>query len=664
MRKPILLLPALLLAYISQAQDAVMNAPDDMVVITEQPEGLMKIYNRTGYVINDGNISSTSPAEQTGFMTVVFAEDNIVYIEDPVSEHAYNRWAKGTLSEDGTTISLPLGQYIDYIRSFDMALSLNVLTYDETLNTFIPDEEATEITYTIDGDNIVLNGTNRQRILGTVFRPFRDFMELDGNWSGTGDYASVYTPFDEETCTPPANLKTTSLKMSASMYGGVDWEQLTTDVTIGEDGKDFYLQGITNYVPKGWIKGTRSGNTITFPSGQFIGTYNGAPFYVVGARIIDGAYTISDFTFEDNGQGTLTSKDYIFITTEKDQLVYVVYYLGITLSNEEDILISIPDNLEPVIYTVNYQYHQQGSNSLSRATKFIKVATDDNSLYIKGLWSQTPDGWAKADIDGDQLTFNMPQYLGTYDNGYGLVYPFYLIAFDTETGELLPQATMHYDADTGTFNQASAGLGISINKTSFLAVQEYYSPTFTKYNDVPATPAKPVITDFSGNDGKSAYIMVSITGRADNGILLDPEQLGYQFYLDIEQDVQPFVLTADRFEKLTEDMTVIPYLFIDNDERGYDIVYIDEHQRKVFLNTDPSLINRIGVQTVYSGGGEERRSDIVWKTLKDYNGIEHVGDVATAPQQTPPAYNLQGQRISRQPAKGIFIRDGRKVVVK
>ncbi|MBQ8452606.1 MAG: hypothetical protein IJ539_02385 [Prevotella sp.] len=663
MRRPVLMLLFLMVALMALAQDKPQKAPDDMVIITEQPEGQLKIYNRSGYVVRDDNLNASTPTEQTGVMSMVFAEDNVVYIEDPVSEHAYNRWVRGTLSDDGTTVTLPLGQYIDYIQSFDMALALNVLYYDDTQNTFIPDEEATEITYTINGDNVVLNGTSRQRILGTVYKPFRDFMELDGQWTGTGDYQSVYTPFDGEACTPPAGLETESLKMNASMFGGLDWEQLTTDVSIGEDATGFYLQGITTYIPKAWIKGSRSGDTITFPSGQFIGTCNGVPFYVVGARIIDGSYTVSDITFEDDGKGTLTSKDYIFITTEKDQLVYVVYYLGVTLSNKADELVSVPDDLEPATYLVNFQYHPQGSNTLSRTTKFIKVATHDGSLFVKGLWAQTPDGWARGDIDGDQLTFDLPQYLGTYDNEHGLVYPFYLIGFNTETGELLPKVTLHYDSATGTIDKASAGLGISINKTSFLAVQEYYNPVFTKFNDVPAVPSRPVITDFNGTDEKSAYITVNINGRSLNGTLIDPEQLGYQFYTDIEQDVQPFVLTTDRFERLTEDMTVIPYLFIDNDEQGYDIVYLDEHTRKVYLNTDPTVINRIGVQTVYTGGGEERRSDIVWKELKDYTGIDTTLSVDTESQPVHPAYNLQGQRVAPG-YKGIVVANGRKTVKK
>jgi len=663
MRRPVLMLLFLMVALMSLAQDKPQKAPDDMVIITEQPEGQLKIYNRSGYIVKDDNLNTSTPTAQTGVMSIVFAEDNVVYIEDPVSEHAYNRWIKGTLSADGTTITLQLGQYLDYIQSFDMALTLNVLDYDEAQGTFIPDEEAKEITYTVDGDQIILNGTSRQRILGTVYRPFRDFMDLDGKWTGTGDYESVYTPFDGVLSTPPPGLETTTLKMSTSMYGGVEWEQLTTDVNIGEDGNDVYLQGITTYVSKGWLKGTRNGNTVTFPSGQFIGTYNGAPFYVVGARIIDGNYTICDFTFEDDGQGTLTSKDYIFITTEKDQFVYVVYYLGVTISNAEDALVDVPEGLEPATYIVNYQYHPQGSNSLARANKFIKVARHDNSLYIKGLGAQTPDGWVKGDIDGDRLTFDLPQYLGTYDDGYGLVYPFYFIAFDTVTGELLPEATLHYDDATGTFDEASTGLGISINKTSFLTAQEYYNPIFTKFNDVPAVPSRPVITDFNGEDEKSAYITVNINGRSLNGGLIDPEQLGYQFYTDIEQDVQPFVLTTDRFERLTEDMTVIPYLFIDNDEQGYDIVYLDEHTRKVYLNTDPTVINRIGVQTVYTGGGEERRSDIVWKELKDYTGIDTTLSVATESQPVHPAYNLQGQRVAPG-YKGIVVANGRKTVKK
>jgi hypothetical protein len=68
-------------------------------------------------------------------------------------------------------------------------------------------------------------------------------------------------------------------------------------------------------------------------------------------------------------------------------------------------------------------------------------------------------------------------------------------------------------------------------------------------------------------------------------------------------------------------MTAVPYGFTD----GYDFydtkVYLDDLYTEDF--------NRIGIQSIYAGGGEERRSEISWFTLRDYDdeGIDPASEV-------------------------------------
>ena len=59
-------------------------------------------------------------------------------------------------------------------------------------------------------------------------------------------------------------------------------------------------------------------------------------------------------------------------------------------------------------------------------------------------------------------------------------------------------------------------------------------------------------------------------------------------------------------------MTAIPYGYTDN---------FDFFITKVYLNTLYSEDwNKVGIQSIYTGGGEEHRSEISWFTLKDYGG--------------------------------------------
>ena len=633
--------------------------PDGVQIITEQPEGELRIYSRSGFAVTDNGEGSIITDRQTGLLSVVFADNGVVYLEDPVSGYAWNCWVEGSLSADGTTITLPVGQYIDYLRTFDIGTILAVLDYDDNLHTYVMDASTTAVTYTIEGETIRLNGTNEDRILGTVYRPFSSFPELDGQWQGVGDFESTYEPFAEALITPPGDAYFESSTFNTSIFDGVEWTAFSTPVTLATAGSDVYLQGVTTYCSKGWIKGTRDGDRVTFPTGQFIGTSNGAPFYVLGGRLQNGNIVNSDITFTIDASGTYTSTDYIFITTEKTEFVYVVYYLGTTITNVEDQLVVAPDQLDIETYTLDYGYLEQNAMNLLQDTKFVKVGFSGDEVYVKGLWEEVPDAWVKGTIAGKKVSFSTPQYLGKVDNGYGLTYPFYLISFDTESGILTDGVQLDYDAATGTMatdplriTSQQRALGISINKTSFLAVSEFYNPIFRRFNEVVATPASPTFDDFFlGDESGGEYALVSIKATDTAGQLLNPEKVGYRFYLDTEHDIVPFTLTPDRFDMLTEPMTTIPYLFTDSDE-GYDIILLSDGQRKVFFNRSMDEVNRVGVETVYTGGGEERCSPIVWLTLRDFTGI-------TSPdlgRQTVVAeYDVQGRRVGTS-ARGLVIR--------
>ena len=246
------------------------DALSDYGVITEQPAGELKTYDRSGYAYY---VVSDYPRRgaQTGTMDVVFAEGNEVYIKDPLSKLIVNTWVKGTLSDDGTTITLSLGQNIQYDTEVGQPIAIKMVEYDEDYEEFsvLP---TSQVTYTISGDQIKLNGTSTYTCLGAVWAESNE-------WAGFADYNSVYTPaITDEPVVLPDGLTTEVYKFKGSEYQG---GELQYNTNVAMDGNDIYVQGILADMPNAWIKGTRQEGTVTFESGQYLGTLAGNAVYMV-----------------------------------------------------------------------------------------------------------------------------------------------------------------------------------------------------------------------------------------------------------------------------------------------------------------------------------------------------------------------------------------------
>ena len=109
-----------------------------------------------------------------------------------------------------------------------------------------------------------------------------------------------------ELVTPPANLKTETYYVTGkSKYWDGDeniWisSDILGDVQIGFDNNDVYIQGLCEYLGDAWVKGTRSGNKIVFPTGQYMGTDEGDDCYFVGQD--KNTYAIVDVVLNYNAQ--------------------------------------------------------------------------------------------------------------------------------------------------------------------------------------------------------------------------------------------------------------------------------------------------------------------------------------------------------------------------
>ncbi len=148
-----------------------------------------------------------------------------------------------------------------------------------------------------------------------------------------------------------------------------------------------------------------------------------------------------------------------------------------------------------------------------------------------------------------------------------------------------------------------------------------------------------------------------------NGDLLDLAKLYLNVYID--DSTEPYVFTPEVYGSLDANVTNLPYEYDDNDDFEYWITGNGRHAL-AFYTADAE---RIGIQSVYMGGGQEKRSAIVYYDFTNKTststGINSASATATG---KVTYYDLSGRRVDN-PTKGLYIKqvigaDGSKKTVK
>ena len=227
-------------------------------IITEQPAGtLYSDMYRTGTLFNNG-YKKTFDAYAGD---IVISKDNKkVYIQNfcPVMSTG---WIVGDMDENG-------------IVSFNFPQAV-------LQSTSLSDESETEVSYAykgiIDEKNamISLDKTSQtvkfqwdgSKLSQVNADDFICLMTAAGKFRGYGSYNNVFEKVTDTPVTMPSNLKKQTYRMTYTDY--TTQELTAKEVTFAFNGNDVYLGGFFNDY---WIKGTKSGNKISFPAPQYLGT--------------------------------------------------------------------------------------------------------------------------------------------------------------------------------------------------------------------------------------------------------------------------------------------------------------------------------------------------------------------------------------------------------
>lgn len=232
------------------------KAPARVDIITEQPEGNLVTYIRSGEYLTV-SLYGYITDQQTGQVKVVYDQDGkTVYIQDPLCYgEGQGVWVKGELNDDGTAISVPVGQYVAYNEGDGYGLILSWgateaidLGDDFYWVMFTPDESVEAVTYAVDAE---------QGTISLVGSEGDAFAEEPNNWNALGvagiwdddlsvatiEWKTVWTEMGDAVPAVPANPEATEFFDCGDESG---FTRFDFNINLEDvDGNPLYADNVT-----------------------------------------------------------------------------------------------------------------------------------------------------------------------------------------------------------------------------------------------------------------------------------------------------------------------------------------------------------------------------------------------------------------------------------
>lgn len=441
------------------------------------------------------------------------------------------------------------------------------------------------------------------------------------------------------------------------------------------DNKTIYINNpIGAYYSDAWIKGERTtGDTIEvklpqqFVHEEYDGMNNDAWLYkLVPVKVEQDGETYTTFKPDSTSQTVkyVWRNDSIVLvnTTQDSKLLgmcteagewygYGDYIQQYTVFDQQPV--APKDETKATQMSITYY------DSGQRYGRVKKAVREGNDIYIAGLNENIPSGWAKGTISGNKATFSGHQYMGldSVTASYAFFEPVsHNMVWDSEIGDSIESLTLadaitfDYDADKGTLSTDSTFVANQGYKM-FNQVFTYDGATIEPWTEKAATPlavdaSTMSYMPFSEEYGYGLLAFAPSEFDAD-GYILDANKLYYSIYLDDD------VLTID-----PDDYTLFPYETTEIPFTYSDMLDFVNYAGMWQVYTFVTGIDRIGVQMIYKGGGEVRKSAITYisATNEDPSAVSNVAQTGKVAGVTYT--DLSGRRVSR-PGKGLFIQTTR-----
>jgi hypothetical protein len=480
---------------------------DDVELTTDRPAGDYRVYTRGGSSLMldwDG----VYLCEQSIFYAeVVFADNGDVWLRNTIAYINNNIWIKGTLSADGTKISIPSGIELSYDTWSDAYVYLYPCSFSESTGDAAINTDLSEITFSIADNVISLDNTSADSHIGI------GGFYADGTWTGMMDVETVYTPSNVAVVIPPAGLETSRyqlLSINEDYSEGVDLDNLKgVFVSIGRDGNDLYMCGLIEGDASIWVKGTIAGNGVTFAKGQLAGVSYGYPVYLEGVtyeiKTYDWGwsyyeYTLDegDITFTLGDDGSLTNASlHLMLSTSTEEVSPLAVYVSPEITPEYTGA-AVPKT--PTFTSVGCWDDEAGNPYYAAAIRTSQIDSENHLLDRSKMFYA-------VEVNGESFTFDPSTYATlteamtevplSYDDNdffisYGSYQTFYIFRTDVTS---LGVKVIYYGGDTR-----------SETPTTLYAIDGIKDVTV----DTPATDIPATVYDLAGCPVNSASLTPGI----------------------------------------------------------------------------------------------------------------------------------------------------------
>lgn len=280
---------------------------------------------------------------------------------------------------------------------------------------------------------------------------------------------------------------------------------------------------------------------------------------------------------------------------------------------------------------------------------------NDGSVYVKGVFQEFPDAWIKGTFDGTKAVFKSGQYVG-YNSKYACFSYFDAATTATEKDEDGEEYLVYVLADEIAFDVDLTTMTMTTDRNFLLNTNKNdkvdyicarYQPIIKSYSEQPGTPQNPQFVKYSAynDEDEYGYANVYIPIFDTNGHLMNSDKVYYNYYIDGEK----VTFKPGQYFLLDEEITDLPYYFRDTQLYNGDIFTSDAlHTCYIYFTG----YERFGVQTTYTGGGEEHSSEIIY--YQDPSAINALQSDINATIKNVVYHDLAGRAISK-PNKGLYI---------
>ena len=409
-----------------------------------------------------------------------------------------------------------------------------------------------------------------------------------------------------------------------------------------------------------WIKAEPAGDgkyVVTLPQ-LYILDY-GDPYYAYcmhydeeeGMPVVEEEGQI-EFTWE-NGVLTQLGDKFIGLCDATADWFYMADQ-HIVYAPQTDEAITVPENMYVQGYTMTYL--SDPTDLTKTKETIVSIAIDGEDIYMGNLNNNNPDSYIKGHLADGKATFPTRQYLGVdaYYNGhiYVLTGDAYV---DTETYgspvfnyNLNDEIVFNVDEDARNIvAEWPASMITNVGPTTLSIISDYVAPGLVAFDEVPAVPATPIFTDedlMVNNASGWSVLHFTIPTVDVDGNKLNENKL----YYNIIVDDAVYTFEPETYIGLSTAMTDIPYKFEDN--INFDI-YMSNGRHTVYLYT--TNFAAVGVQSIYTAGDEENRSEIAYVFRPNPSG---VNELAQGAQVVGTRYfDLTGRELSAAPASGLYL---------